>query len=182
MHELDEVRVAFLATDGFEDLELLSPWEVLKSGGAEIRMVAPHGDTVVGKDGHSQRVDVMSENANGAHFDALVIPGGVENADHLRLDSPSRDFAASFFEQHKPVGVICHGAWILVEADVLHGRTMTSAPSLRTDLENAGANWVDRAVVVDETLVSSRSVEDLPNFNEALFEHFRSEPLLGRTL
>src|SRR5690606_32953872 len=118
-----------------------------------------------GKNGHEQRVDLAARDASAGDFDALVLPGGVVNSDTLRMDAASCALAREFFAQHTPVGVICHGAWLLVEADVVHGRTMTSYPSLRTDLENAGAEWVDEEVVVDQGLVSSRTPDDLPAFN-----------------
>lgn len=126
-------------------------------------------------------VDVAVKDASVADFDALVLPGGVVNADQLRMDQPSQQFAKAFFEQHKPVGVICHGGWLLVEANVVDGRTMTSYPSLRTDLVNAGANWVDEEVVVDQGLVSSRTPDDLPAFNSKLVEEIGEGPHPGQT-
>lgn len=115
-------------------------------------------------------VDYKAGETAASDFHALVLPGGVVNADHLRTDRKAVSFARDFFEQHKPVAVICHGAWILTEADVLHGRTLTSYPSLQTDLRNAGATWVDEKVVVDQGLVSSRTPDDLPAFNAKLIE------------
>lgn len=170
MASLSGSKVAFLATNGFEDSELTSPWEAVTQAGATASLVAPKGESITGKKGYEQRVDLLSADADAADFDALVLPGGVVNGDHLRLDDPARDFTRAFFEQHKPVGVICHGGWILTEADVLHGRTITSYPSLRTDLTNAGATWVDEEVVVDAGLVSSRTPDDLPAFNAKLVE------------
>lgn len=170
MTELNGKRVAFLATDGFEDSELASPWNAVTAAGATALMVSPKTDSVTGKDGHEQVVDVVSTAADASQFDALVLPGGVVNADHLRMDEASIDFARDFFEQHKTVGVICHGAWILIEANVLDGRRMTSYPSLQTDLRNAGADWVDHEVVVDQGLVSSRTPDDLPAFNARVVE------------
>lgn len=170
-HDLTDKKVAFLATNGYEDSELTSPWEAVTEAGATATMVAPDGDdTVKGKNGHSQAVDLASDAASASDFDALVLPGGVVNADHLRLDEPSVKLARDFFEQHKPVGVICHGAWILTDAGVLEGRTITSYPSLKTDLRNAGATWVDEEVVVDNGLVSSRTPDDLPAFNSKVVE------------
>lgn len=163
-------RIAFLLTDGFEDSELASPWGAVTAEGAVATLVSPESDEVEGKAGHTQTVDVTTERADAADYDALVLPGGVVNADHLRMDRDAVAFAAAFFEQHKPVAVICHGAWILIEADVVRGRTMTSYPSLATDLRNAGANWVDEEVVVDGGLVSSRTPDDLPAFNKKLVE------------
>lgn len=150
-------RVAFVATDGFEDTELTSPWHAVTDAGATAVLVSPESGSIEGKHGHIQTVDEAAGSADAADFDALVLPGGVVNADDLRTDEASISFVKDFFAQHKPVSVICHGAWALVEADVLHGRTLTSYPSLKTDLRNAGATWVDEEVVVDEGLVSSHS-------------------------
>ncbi|MFS0895336.1 type 1 glutamine amidotransferase domain-containing protein [Microbacterium sp. 179-I 3D3 NHS] len=174
-------RVAFLATDGFEDSELTSPWEAVTAEGASATMIAPESGKITGKNGHEQSVDLTAGDASAEQFDALVLPGGVVNADHLRLDQPSIDLARAFFEQHKPVGVICHGAWILIEAGVVDGRTLTSYPSLRTDLLNAGATWVDEEVVVDEGLVSSRTPDDLPAFNAKVVEEIGEGKHSGQT-
>ncbi|MBM7504417.1 type 1 glutamine amidotransferase domain-containing protein [Agromyces aurantiacus] len=167
-------RVAFLMTDGFEQVEFTRPWEALRAAGAEVELIAPETGTVQGMNhvepADAFEVDHAASDVEADLYDALVLPGGVVNADHLRMDRPSVAFARGFFEQHKPVAVICHGAWILAEADVLHGRRMTSYPSLRTDLANAGADWVDEQVVVDEGLVSSRRPDDLPAFIDATIE------------
>ena len=170
MTNLTDASVAFLATDGFEDSELTSPWKAVTGAGAAATMVSPKPDDITGKNGHVQTVDVPAADASADAFDALVLPGGVVNADHLRMDADSIAFARAFFEQHKPVGVICHGAWILIEAGVVDGRTITSYPSLATDLRNAGAAWVDQEVVVDHGLVSSRTPDDLPAFNTKVIE------------
>ncbi|MDO8382874.1 MAG: type 1 glutamine amidotransferase domain-containing protein [Microbacterium sp.] len=170
MTDLTGKRIAFLATNGFEDSELTSPWAAVTNAGAAAIMVAPEGDSIEGKNGHKQDVDEPSASANAASFDALVLPGGVVNADHLRMDDASIAFAKAFFEASKPVGVICHGSWLLIEADVVDGRTITSYPSLKTDLKNAGAEWVDEEVVVDQGLVSSRTPDDLPAFNAKVIE------------
>ncbi|OCG75526.1 type 1 glutamine amidotransferase domain-containing protein [Microbacterium sediminis] len=164
MTHLTGKRVAFLLTDGYEDSELTSPWQAVTEHGAEAVLVSPAEGEITGKNGHRQRVDVPIAEATSDAYDALVLPGGVVNADHLRMDVPSVEFARAFFAEHKPVSVICHGAWILIEADVVRDRTITSYPSLRTDLRNAGANWVDEEVVVDAGLVSSRTPDDLPAF------------------
>lgn len=182
MAELTGRRVAFLATDGFEDSELTSPWDAVTQAGATATMIAPAGAEITGKNGHAQPVDGLSRDADATAFDALVLPGGVVNADHLRMDQPSIGFARAFFEQHKPVGVICHGSWILIEAGVVDGRTLTSYPSLRTDLHNAGATWVDEEVVVDQGLVSSRTPDDLPAFDAKLVEEFGEGPHAGQTV
>lgn len=181
MSHLTDRRVAFLATDGFEDSELTSPWEAVTSAGATATMIAPKGPKITGKNGHVQAVDAEAGTASPDGFDALVLPGGVVNADHLRLDTPSIAFARAFFAAHKPVGVICHGAWILIEGDVVDGRTLTSYPSLATDLRNAGAEWVDEEVVVDQGLVSSRTPDDLPAFNAKLVEEIAEGEHSGQT-
>jgi len=172
MTDLNGKRVAFLLTDGFEDSELTSPWDAVTGAGATAVLVAPSEGSVTGKNGHEQPVDLTADGADASSFDALVLPGGVVNADHLRMDSPSVQFARDFFAQHKPVGVICHGAWILTEADLVRDRTLTSYPSLQTDLRNAGATVVDEEVVVDNNLVSSRNPDDLPAFCAKIVEHF----------
>lgn len=174
-------RVAFLATDGFEDSELTSPWDAVTGEGASATLIAPEKGTITGKNGHAQSVDLAAADASADQFDALVLPGGVVNADHLRLDKPSIALARAFFEQHKPVGVICHGAWILIEAGVVDGRTLTSYPSLATDLRNAGAHWVDEEVVVDAGLVSSRTPDDLPAFNAKVVEEIGEGKHSGQT-
>jgi len=170
MAALDGKKVAFLLTDGFEDSELTSPWGAVTDAGAQALLISPTAQSVTGKNGHEQTVDQAVASADASTFDALVLPGGVVNADHLRMDHDAVAFAKAFFEAHKPVAVICHGAWILTEADVLRGRTLTSYPSLRTDLVNAGAEWVDEEVVVDQGLVSSRTPDDLPAFNAKTIE------------
>lgn len=170
MTDLNGKRIAVLATDGYEDSELTSPWQALADAGARVQLVAPHDGTITGKNGDTQRVDILSSEADASDFDALVLPGGVVNADNLRMDTAAVDFARTFFEQHKPVGAICHAAWTLIEAGVVDGRTLTSYPSLRTDLRNAGANWVDEEVVVDEGFVTSRTPDDLPAFNAKVLE------------
>jgi len=181
MAQLTDRTVAFLATDGFEDAELTSPWDALTAAGASATMIAPDGDEITGKNGHVQAVDLHAEQAHADDFDALVLPGGVVNADHLRMDQPSVDFVRDFFAQHKPVAVICHGPWILIEAGVVEGRTLTSYPSLRTDLRNAGATWVDQEVVVDQGLVSSRTPDDLPAFNAKAVEEVAEGSHSGQT-
>jgi len=172
MTELSGKRIAFLATNGFEDTELTSPWQAVTGAGAVATMVAPDEGSIEGKNGHTQKVDLLSAEADAADFDGLVLPGGVVNADHLRMDAAAVAFARAFFEQHKPVGAICHAAWTLIEAEVVEGRTLTSYLSLKTDLRNAGATWVDEEVVVDAGLVSSRTPDDLPAFNAKVIEEF----------
>ncbi len=170
MAHLTGTTVAFLATNGFEDSELTSPWQAVSEHGAQPVLVSPEQGSIIGKNGHEQAVDEAVAGADAGRFDALVLPGGVANGDKLRMSEDAVRFARAFFEQGKPVGVICHGGWILTDADVVRGRTLTSYPSLRTDLRNAGATWVDEEVVVDSGLVSSRTPDDLPAFNAKLVE------------
>jgi protease I len=181
MSTLTGKRVAFLLTDGFEDSELTSPWQAVTEAGATAALVSPADFTIKGKNGHEQSVDRSVSDADAEDFDALVLPGGVVNADSLRTDEDAIAFARAFFEQHKPVGVICHGAWILIEAGVVDGRTITSYPSLKTDLRNAGATWVDEEVVVHDGLVSSRTPDDLPAFNAKVLEEVAEGAHVGQT-
>lgn len=181
MTTLDTKRVAFLLTNDFEDSELTSPWGAVTEAGGTASLVSPESGSVTGKNGHEQVVDVTSSEARAADFDALVLPGGVGNSDLLRLDADSVSFARDFFEAHKPVAAICHGAWILTDAKVLDGRTLTSFPSLKTDLINAGATWVDEEVHVDQGLVSSRTPDDLPAFNAKLVEEVAEGKHRGQT-
>lgn len=170
MSHLTGKKVAFVAADGYEDSELTSPWQAVTEHGASVTLVSTEAGTITGKKGHEARVDTTTADARAEDYDGLVLPGGVVNGDTIRLDEAAVRLVRDFFAQHKPVGVICHGGWILTEADVLQGRTLTSYPSLRTDLRNAGANWVDEEVVVDAGLVSSRKPDDLPAFNAKLVE------------
>lgn len=170
MSHLTGTTVAFLATDGFEDSELLEPWKAVTGHGATAVLIAPKAGTITGKNGHEATVDLTTDAASAADYDALVLPGGVVNGDHLRMDGPAVDLVRALVTGAKPVGVICHGGWILTDADVVRGRTLTSYASLRTDLTNAGATWVDEEVVCDQGLVSSRTPEDLPAFCDKLVE------------
>ncbi|GAA2001832.1 type 1 glutamine amidotransferase domain-containing protein [Brevibacterium samyangense] len=181
MTDLSGKRVAFLLTNGFEDSELTSPWDAVTQAGAQAVLVSPAEGSVTGKNGHEQTVDSSPAEVKAEDFDALVLPGGVANADAIRLSQDAVDLTKSFFSSHKPVSVICHGAWILADADVLSGRTLTSYPSLRTDLVNAGATWVDEEVVVDEGLVSSRTPDDLPAFNAKTLEEIAEGKHAGQT-
>lgn len=182
MSHLTGKTVAFLATNGYEDSELTSPWEALTEHGATAHLVSTDAGSITGKKGHDATVDVTTAQADASQYDALVLPGGVVNSDKIRLDKHAVDFARQFFVSGKPVGVICHGAWILADADVLQDRTITSYPSLRTDLVNAGAEWVDKEVVVDQGLVSSRTPADLPAFNNKLVEEIREGKHSGQTV
>ncbi len=170
MTDLTGKRIAFVLTNGFEDAELTSPWDAVTSAGGEAVLVSPESGTITGKKGHEAPVDLTVDQAKADDFDGLVLPGGVVNGDHLRMNQGAVGLVRDFFAQHKPVGVICHGGWILTDADVVRGRTMTSYPSLQTDLRNAGATWVDQEVVVDNGLVTSRRPDDLPAFNAKLVE------------
>lgn len=172
MADITGKKVAFVLTDGFEDSELTSPWEAVQGAGGQPTLIAPEAGQVEGKNGHTQQVDAVSADAQADDFDALVLPGGVVNADHLRIDQPSVRLVQRFVEAGKPIGVICHGAWILIEAGAVSGRTITSYPTLRTDLQNAGATWVDEEVVTDGGIVSSRTPDDLPAFNAKILEEF----------
>jgi protease I len=170
MNDLSGKKVAFVATDGYEDSELTSPWDAVTSAGATAVLIAPQAGSIEGKNGHTQTVDLTTDAASASDYDALVLPGGVVNADHLRMDERAVAFARAFFEASKPVAAICHAAWTLIEADVVKGRTLTSYPSLKTDLRNAGAEWVDQEVVVDQGFVTSRTPDDLPAFNDKVVE------------
>jgi protease I len=167
-NELDGKKVAFLFTEGAEQAEVTKPLEAVKNAGADVDIVSlEKGEVEMWNHfdkGDKISADVAVSDADASNYDGLVLPGGVANPDQLRGDEDAVKFIRSFFEQHKPVGVICHGPWTLIEADVVKGRKMTSWPSLKTDLINAGAEWVDEEVVVDNGLVSSRNPDDLPAF------------------
>ena len=174
--QLNGKRVAILATDGVERVELTEPRKALDAAGARTTVVAPKSGSIKGWEhdhwGESISVDQSLDNARADQFDALMLPGGVMNPDHLRQNVRAVEFVRSFFEAGKPVAAICHGPWMLVEADVLDGRTITSWPSLKTDIRNAGAEWVDRDVVTDHGLVTSRKPDDIPAFNRKMIEEF----------
>ena len=175
-NQLRGKRIAFLATDGVEQVELTEPLRAVRDAGAETELISLTSGEFQGFD-HLDPADRFTADravadARPDDYDGLVLPGGVANPDHLRTDRDAVAFVRGFFEQHKPVGVICHGPWTLVEADVVRGRTLTSWPSLRTDLRNAGARWVDEQVVVDHGLVSSRKPADLPAFSAKIVEEF----------
>jgi protease I len=172
--KLNGKRVAILATDGVEQVELTEPRKALEDSGATAQLVSPKRGKIKAwqhdKWGDELKVDVPLDDARAEDYDALMLPGGVMNPDHLRQDQKAVDFVKAFFLAGKPVAAICHAPWMLVEADVVRGRTVTSWPSLRTDLRNAGASWVDREVVVDEGLVTSRKPADIPAFNKKMIE------------
>ena len=175
--ELKGKKVAFLAADMFEEAELAGPWKALEEAGAELDLVSLKDGEVQGFDHYdkagSYKVDKSVEEASANDYDALVLPGGVGNPDNLRQDENAVRFVRDFFEQGKPVGAICHAPWTLIEAGVVRNRTLTSFPSLQTDLRNAGANWVDEEVHVDNGLVTSRKPDDIPAFNRKVIEEIR---------
>jgi len=167
-------KVAFLATDGVEQVELDRPWSDLREAGAVTELVSPNPDHIQGFNhldkGDRRKVDKTLDEAAADDYDALVLPGGVANGDFIRGDQRAVRFVRSFFDAGKPISVICHGGWVLIEADAVRGKRMTSWPTLRTDLRNAGANWVDQEVVTDNGLVSSRKPDDLDSFCAKLIE------------
>ncbi|NES13216.1 MULTISPECIES: type 1 glutamine amidotransferase domain-containing protein [Micromonospora] len=169
-------RIAFLAADGVEEVEYTKPREAVEDAGARVELVSSQPGSIQSFNHLDQSrqypVDVTTKEADAGAYDALVLPGGVANPDFLRTDPEAVRFVKSFFDAGKPVGVICHGPWTLVEADVVRGRRITSWPSLRTDLTNAGATWVDEQVVTDNGLVSSRKPDDLPAFCAKIVEEF----------
>jgi len=171
---LNGKKVAILVTNGFEQIELEDPKKALEAAGAQTQIVSPDPGTVFGWQhtnwGDKFAVDVPLARASAQDYDALLLPGGVMNPDKLRMNQQAVEFVRSFFDAGKPVAAICHGPWMLIEAGVVKGRTLTSYPSLQTDLKNAGAKWVDREVVVDNGLVTSRNPDDLPAFNQKLIE------------
>ncbi len=174
MTDLSGKRVAILVENGFEQSELTSPRDALARAGAQVQIVSPARRTVRGWQetdwGDDFDVDVTLDRVRADDYDALVLPGGVMNPDKLRTNGLALEFIREFFEAGKPVAAICHGPWTLIDAQVVEDRRMTSYPSIQTDLRNAGAQWVDEEVVVDEGLVTSRSPEDLDAFNRKLVE------------
>jgi protease I len=169
-------RVAILATDGVEQVELLEPRKALDAAGATTTVVSIKSGSIQGmnhdKPGDKIDVDTVLGSTSADDFDALLLPGGVANPDKLRMEESAVSFVRSFFEAGKPVAAICHGPWLLIEADVVEGRNVTSWPSLHTDLVNAGANWTDSEVVTDHGLVTSRKPDDIPAFNKKMIEEF----------
>ena len=176
MAQLDGKKVAILVADGFEQVELTEPRKALDAAGATTQVVSPVEGKAQGfnhdKPGDKVTVDVPLASANPSDYDALLLPGGVANPDSLRVIPEAVAFVKAFFEAGKPVAAICHGPWTLIEAGVVKGVTLTSWPSLQTDLRNAGANWVDEEVVTDQGLVTSRKPDDIPAFNKKIIEEF----------
>lgn len=175
-NSLSGKRVAILATDGVEQVELTEPRKALDAAGATTKVVSLKSGTIQGmhhdKPGDKINVDTVLGSTSADDFDALLLPGGVANPDKLRTDQNAVDFVRAFFEEGKPVAAICHGPWMLIEAEVVRNRNVTSWPSLKTDLKNAGANWADEQVVTDHGLVTSRNPDDIPAFNKKMIEEF----------
>lgn len=181
------MKIAVLvANEGVEQVELTEPVKALREAGAEVELIAPEGGEIQAFNhldkGDTFAVDRLVAESAADEYDALVLPGGVANPDHLRTIDAAVEFARDFFEQGKPVGAICHAPWTLVEAGVVEGRTLTSWPSLRTDIENAGGIWVDEQVRVDRGLVTSRKPDDLPAFNAKIIEQFAEDAQRRRKL
>jgi len=173
---LNGKKVAILATDGFEHVELTEPGKALEEAGAQSSIVSPKKDKIrswkMKEWGDEFKVDIPLENAKPDEFDALLLPGGVMNPDKLRMEPKAVAFVKAFFEAGKPVAAICHGPWTIIEAGQARGRRIASWPSLKTDLRNAGAEWIDEPVVTDGNLVTSRKPDDIPQFNRAMIELF----------
>ncbi|SDK77082.1 protease I [Catalinimonas alkaloidigena] len=177
MSKLKDKKVAILVANGFEQVEFTEPKKALEEAGATVHVVSPEDGHVKGWDhtdwGITVPVDVAVDQANAQEYDALMLPGGQMNPDNLRVNPKAVQFVRDFFAQHKPVAAICHAPQLLIEAGVVEGRTVTSFPSIKTDLINAGANWEDREVVTDQGLVTSRKPDDIPAFNRKMIEEIR---------
>jgi protease I len=175
-NELEGKRIAFLFTEGAEQAEVTEPLKAVRDAGADVDVISlEQGEVEMWKHfdkGDKVEADHAASDADASNYDGLVLPGGVANPDQLRTDEDAVSFVRAFFEQDKPVGVICHGPWTLIDAGVVKGRTLTSWPSVKTDLQNAGAEWVDEEVHVDNGLVSSRKPDDLPAFCAKIVEEF----------
>lgn len=173
---LENKKIAFLVTDGFEQVELTEPWKAIQEAGARLDLVSIKSGQVQGvhhdKRGDKFEVNELVSDVSADDYDGLVLPGGVFSPDALRMNEDAVNFVRDFFEQHKPVAAVCHGPWLLVEAGVVEGRRVTSWPSVKTDLINAGAIWVDEECVCDQGLVTSRSPNDLPAFCAKAIEEF----------
>jgi protease I len=174
--KLDGKKVAILVADGFEQVEMTKPRTALQEAGAATKIVSPKSGKIQGMNhadkGDEFDVDLALDAAKPEQFDALMIPGGLMNPDTLRSNEEALEFVRHFFREGKPVAAICHGPWVLIDAGVIRGRTVTSWPAIKTDVRNAGANWVDHEVVVDNGLVTSRKPDDIPAFNEKMIEEF----------
>lgn len=172
MSDLSGKKIAIIATDGFEDSELTSPKEAVEAAGATTHVISTESGEIEGKKGAKVAVDATTSDASAADYDALILPGGTVNSDTIRTDAAAVALVKKFNSASKPIGVICHGGWILTDADLIKGVKLTSVANVKTDLINAGANWVDEEVVVDSGFISSRTPDDLPAFNAALVEEF----------
>jgi protease I len=171
--QLDGLRVAVLATNGYEPSELTEPTRALREAGAAVTIISPEAGQIHGKAKTDvATVDITIDAARPDDFDALLLPGGVKNPDTLRQDERAVSFVRDFFDAGKPIAAICHAPWMLVEADVVRGRRLTSYPSLKTDIRNAGGEWIDAEVVTDQGLVTSRTPDDIPSFNAKMLEEF----------
>lgn len=168
MPSISEAKILMIATDGYEDSELLEPRRILRERGAEVILASLEEGEIEGDNGATAKVDCTVEEVNAADYDALVLPGGTKNPDKLRMDAKVVATIRAFAEAGKPVAAICHGPWLLIEADIVRGRRVTSWPSIRTDLRNAGGEVVDEAAVTDGNIVTSRKPDDIPAFTEAL--------------
>lgn len=182
-NRLEGMRVAILAADMFEQVEMTEPRKALQQAGAQTVLVSPSEGQVQGAKHYDKAdrfpVDMPLERANANDFDALMLPGGVANPDQLRMNKKAVQFVRAFFDAGKPVAAICHAPWTLVEADVLRGRRITSWPSLQTDIRNAGGEWVDEPSVTDQNLTTSRKPDDIPKFNEAMLHLFEESRTRG---
>jgi len=180
MPRIPDARVLIVATDGFEEWELFGPRQILQEKGADVVLASltldPIQATVHDDPGRTIKPDLTIDQANADDFDALILPGGVRNPDKLRIHGNVIELIRRFDEQGKPIGAICHGPWLLVEADLLRGRTATSWPSIRTDLRNAGANVVDQSSITDGNIVTSRNPDDVEAFTNALIDLIENEP------
>jgi protease I len=187
LQELAGLRVAILVEDAFEQVEMTGPRDALIDAGAQTVLISPHGDTVQGWNGHTPAetfdVEMKLSEAHSGDFNALLLPGGVMNADALRMNSQAVEFVRAFADEAKPIAAICHAPWMLVEARIVRDRNLTSWPSLQTDVRNAGGNWLDRMVVEDGMLVTSRKPDDIPAFNVAAIAVFAAaRPVSARPL
>ncbi|WP_068469231.1 type 1 glutamine amidotransferase domain-containing protein [Candidatus Protochlamydia phocaeensis] len=182
--KLKDLRVAILVADGFEQVEMTEPKKALDQAGAKTTIISPAKGKVKGWNhkewGNEFTVDKELNQAKADDYDALLLPGGVMNPDTLRMDPAAVNFVKAFVEAEKPIAAICHGPWTLINAEAVEGRTLTSWPSIKTDLINAGANWVDKQVVKDELLVTSRKPDDIPAFNTAMLEVFSQAQKVGQ--
>lgn len=171
-YDLTGKTIALLATDGFEDSELTKPQQAVEEAGARVTVISDHTGSITGKDGTKVTVEMTIDDVKAEDYDGLLLPGGVGNPDVMRQNTLAVNFVREFVSAKKPVAAICHAPWLLIEADVVNGRTLTSWPSLKTDIINAGGTWVDEAVVTDNGLVTSRKPDDIADFSAKAIEEF----------